>query len=264
MSSLSPNDDARRTSPRKSAGQMPSHYLARETNERKGVKGAKKLGVGLKKRTAAAKQSESSSSNDDDGDSDKSVQPRKKSRGTTVGQMSGGTRSLRVSRGAKVAKGKKSSTGASAAKGKKTPEYRSDDFSSSGDDSDSTHKSTTGKHSVKDLLEKIKEKDEIIRSLNLKLLSNSKVTSRMNKTKVQEELNWMGEETNFAETVNHFCRIYLFPRFKFLKNGWTEIMPDKKNRFYNSRRSRQEGHLGEGDCTFGHEERPEYVMQPEQ
>ena len=86
----------------------------------------------------------------------------------------------------------------------------------------------------------------------------------MNKTKVQEELNWMGEETNFAETVNHFCWIYLFPRFKFLKNGWTEIMPDKKNRFYNSRRSRQEGHLGEGDCTFGHEERPEYVMQPEQ
>jgi hypothetical protein len=38
-------------------------------------------------------------------------------------------------RGAKVAKGKKSSTGASAAKGKKTPDYRSDDFTSSSDDS---------------------------------------------------------------------------------------------------------------------------------
>jgi hypothetical protein len=50
MSSKSPNDDARRTSPRKSAGRMPPHYLARKTNERKGVKGAKKLGVGLKKR----------------------------------------------------------------------------------------------------------------------------------------------------------------------------------------------------------------------
>jgi hypothetical protein len=101
--------------------------------------------------------------------------------------MRGEKRSHGVSRGAKVAKGKKSSTNASAVKGKKTPEYRSDDFSSSGDDSDSTHKSRTGKHSVKDLLEKIKEKDEMIRSLNLKL-SNSKVTSRMNKTKVQEEL----------------------------------------------------------------------------
>jgi hypothetical protein len=156
MSSKSPNDDARRTSPRKSAGQMPPHYLARETNQRKGEKGVKKLGVGLKKRTAAMKQSELSSSYDDDSDSVTSVQPRKKSRGTTVGRMSGGTKSHGVSREAKVAKGKKSSTGASAAKGKKTPEYRSDDFSSSGDDSDSTHKSRTGKHSVKDLLEKIK------------------------------------------------------------------------------------------------------------
>ena len=231
MSSNSPNDDARRTSPRKSAGRMPPHYLARETNERTGGGGAKKLGVGLKKRTAAMKQSESPSSYDDDSDSLPSVQPRKKSRGTTVGRMSGGTRSHGVSRGAKVAKGKKSSTGASAAKGKKTPEYRSDDFSSSGDDSDSTQNSRTGKHSVKDLLEKIKEKEEMIMSLNLKL-SNSKINSRMNKTKVREELKWTGEETNFAETVNHFCRFYLFPRFKFLKNGWTEIMPDKKNSFY--------------------------------
>ena len=231
MSSNSPNDDARRTSPRKSAGRMPPHELARETTERKGGKGAKKLGVGLKKRTAAMKQSESPSSYDDDSDSVTSVQPRKKSRGTTVGRMSGGTRSHGVSRGAKVAKGKKSSTGASAAKGKKTPEYRSDDFSSSGDDSDSTQNSRTGKHSVKDLLEKIKEKEEMIMSLNLKL-SNSKINSRMNKTKVREELKWTGEETNFAETVNHFCRFYLFPRFKFLKNGWTELMPDKKNSFY--------------------------------
>ena len=276
MNSLSPKDDGRRTSPRKSAGRMP-HYLARESNEEKvgkgvkksgggvskravaeeselssssdsvrsiqprkksrgitveekGVKGSKKLGVGLNKRMAAMKQSESSSY-DDDSDSVTSVQPRKKSRGTTVGRMSGGTRSLRVSRGAKVAKGKKSSAGASAAKGKKTPEYESDDFSPSGDDSDSTHNSRTGKHSVKDLLEKIKEKDEMIRSLNLKL-SNSKVTSRMNKTKVREELKWTGEETNFSETVNHFCRFYLFPRFKFLKNGWTEFMPDKENSFY--------------------------------
>ena len=85
MSSNSPNDDARRTSPRKSAGRMPPHYLARETNERTGGGGAKKLGVGLKKRTAAMKQSESPSSYDDDSDSLLSVQPRKKSRGTTVG-----------------------------------------------------------------------------------------------------------------------------------------------------------------------------------
>jgi hypothetical protein len=147
--------------------------------------------------------------------------------------MSGGTRAVRVSREVKVAKEKKAKIRASAVKGKKTPEYRSDDFSSLSDDSsdDSTQKATKGNHSIKDLLEKIEEKDKMIGSLNLKL-SNAKVTSRMNKTKVREELKWTGEETNFAETVNHFCRFYLFPRFKFLKYGWTEFMPDKKNSFY--------------------------------
>jgi len=88
-----------------------------------------------------------------------------------------------------------------------------------------------GKPSIKELLKKIKEKDKMIRSLELEL-SKSKVTSRMNKTKVREELKWTGEETNFAEMVNHFCRHWLFLKFKFLKNGWKEILPDKKNSFY--------------------------------
>ena len=88
-------------------------------------------------------------------------------------------------------------------------EYDSEDFSSS---NVSTPKATivksrsdsVGKHSVKELLKKIKEKDKMIRLLKLEL-SKSKVTSRMNKTKLQEVLKWTGEETNFAKTVNHFC-----------------------------------------------------------
>ena len=48
MSSLSPNDAAKRTSPR---GQMP-HYLARESNESKEGKGVKKSGGGVQKRAA--------------------------------------------------------------------------------------------------------------------------------------------------------------------------------------------------------------------
>ncbi len=48
MNSESPNNDARRTSPRKSAGRMP-HYLARESNEEKGGKGVKKSGGGVNK-----------------------------------------------------------------------------------------------------------------------------------------------------------------------------------------------------------------------
>ncbi len=121
-------------------------------------------------------------------------------------------------------------------KGKLTLDYDSDDLSSS---NDSTPKVTiiksrsdsVGKHSIKELLKKIEEKDSKIRSLELEL-SKLKVTSRMNKTKVQEELKWTGEETNFAEMVNHFCRNFLFSKFKFLKDRWKEILPDKKNSLY--------------------------------
>jgi hypothetical protein len=91
MSSLSPNEDARRMSPRKSVGQMP-HYLGREDNEHKGGKGAKKSGGGVKKRAK-----ECNSSLDDD--SDTSVKPRKKSRGATGAQKSGGDKPIGVSRG---------------------------------------------------------------------------------------------------------------------------------------------------------------------
>ena len=48
----------------------------------------------------------------------------------------------------------------------------------------------------------------------------------------REELKWTGVETNFVETVNHFCRNFVFPKFKFLKDGWKKILPDKKNSLY--------------------------------
>ena len=45
-------------------------------------------------------------------------------------------------------------------------------------------------------------------------------------------MKWTGEETNFAEMVNHFCRNFLFLKFKFLKDGWKEILSDTKNSLY--------------------------------
>jgi len=82
MSSLSPNEDGRRRSPRKSASQMP-HYLAREYNEHKEGKGGKKSGGGVKK---WAKESEALS----DDDSNTSIKPTKKSRGLQVVKKVGG------------------------------------------------------------------------------------------------------------------------------------------------------------------------------
>ena len=88
-----------------------------------------------------------------------------------------------------------------------------------------------GKHSIKDLLEELNDKEKIIRSLELEL-AKSKMTTRMNKRKVREELKWTGEETNFAEMVNNFCRSFLFPRNKFLKEKWQDYLPKRMNSLY--------------------------------
>ncbi len=74
------------------------------------------------------------------------------------------------------------------AKGKMTLDYNSDNFLSSNDSTPTatvvkSRSESMGRHSVKELLKKIEEKDKEIRPLKLEL-SKSKVTSRMNKTKV--------------------------------------------------------------------------------
>ena len=173
------------------------------------------MGAGVKKQIK-----ESGSLLDDD--SNTSLKPRKKSRVATRGPKSRGAKSTGVSRGAK---GAKVMTPRMGAKGKLPLDYDSDNLLWS---NDSTPKATiiknrsdsAGKHSIKELLKKIEEKDKEIRLMELEL-SKSKVTSRMNKTKVQEELKWTGEEINFAEMVNHFCQNFLFPKIQ-VPQEWME------------------------------------------
>jgi hypothetical protein len=87
------------------------------------------------------------------------------------------------------------------------------------------------KRSWRDLLKIIDEKDKKIRSLELEI-SKSKMANWHNKRKVREEYQWTREETNFAKTVNHFCKNFLFPRYKFLKNGWQDVLPERPTSLY--------------------------------
>ncbi len=45
-------------------------------------------------------------------------------------------------------------------------------------------------------------------------------------------MRWSGEEINFADSINNFVRGFLFPKYKFLKEGWQEYQPDKRNSLY--------------------------------
>ncbi len=81
------------------------------------------------------------------------------------------------------------------------------------------------------MLKIIDEKDKKIRSLELEI-SKSKKANRHNKRKVREEYQWTREETNLDETVNHFCKNFLFLRYKFLKDGWQDVLPERPTSLY--------------------------------
>jgi hypothetical protein len=82
-----------------------------------------------------------------------------------------------------------------------------------------------------ELFQLLEEKERKIKLLELELMT-MKTESRNSKKTVQEDYHWSGEEINFAESVNNFCRSMLFPRYKFLKEGWQAFLPEKRDSLY--------------------------------
>ena len=78
----------------------------------------------------------------------------------------------------------------------------------------------------------IAERESTIEELQSELARYRKAGSRMNNAQVREELHWSAEEINFAETVNNFCKHYLFVRIKFLKDDWQSYLPMDKSSLY--------------------------------
>ena len=74
----------------------------------------------------------------------------------------------------------------------------------------------------------LREKERKIKKLQTELnLMKSK--SKPNKKTLQESMRWSSEEINFANSVNTFVQVFLFPWYKFLREGWQNYQPDKKN-----------------------------------
>jgi hypothetical protein len=62
------------------------------------------------------------------------------------------------------------------------------------------------------------ENERLIKRLKMELRL-SKSTARQTKHQIRNNFDWDGKEANFADSVSSFAREYLFPRFKFLKDG---------------------------------------------
>ena len=79
-----------------------------------------------------------------------------------------------------------------------------------------------------ELLTMLREKERIIKKLQAEM-EYMKKRSKPSKKTIQEMIMWSGEEKNFSESVDTFVREFLFPRYKFLKEGWQRYEPNMKN-----------------------------------
>ena len=49
-----------------------------------------------------------------------------------------------------------------------------------------------------------------------------KHSDRQTKRQVRIDYAWDGEDANLSDKVSNWVKVYLFPRYKFLKDGWME------------------------------------------
>jgi hypothetical protein len=74
---------------------------------------------------------------------------------------------------------------------------------------------------IRMLRQRCAEYERIIKRLKMDLRL-SKSHARQTKHQIRIDYNWDGKEANFSDLVSIFVKEYLFPSYKFLKNGWME------------------------------------------
>ncbi len=69
------------------------------------------------------------------------------------------------------------------------------------------------------------------RKLRAELQAVKKSKSQSIKTAIRNNNAWTCEEGNLADKVTAFCKEYLFPQYKFLKEGWMDYDPENESSF---------------------------------
>jgi hypothetical protein len=74
---------------------------------------------------------------------------------------------------------------------------------------------------IRILCQRCVEYKRIVKRLRMELRL-SKSHARQTKCQKRIDYNWDGKEANFADSDLSFVKEYLFPHYKFLKDGWME------------------------------------------
>ncbi len=81
---------------------------------------------------------------------------------------------------------------------------------------------------IRDLEDDVKELEAGNKRLKEELKNYKKKVHRSSKGDIRDSNGWMGNEAILANKVTEFSRDYMFPRYKFLKEGWQDYDPTNK------------------------------------
>jgi hypothetical protein len=99
--------------------------------------------------------------------------------------------------------------------------FQEDDDEFEADYKDESSSNDTLPRKIRMLCQRFVENERLITRLKMELRL-SKSTVRQTKRQIRNDCNWDGKEANFADSVSSFAKEYLFPCFKFLKDGWMD------------------------------------------
>ncbi len=99
--------------------------------------------------------------------------------------------------------------------------FQEDDDGFEEDYKDGSSSNDTLLRKIRLLCQRCIENERLIKRLKMELRL-SKSTARQTKHQIRNDYDWDGKEANFAYSVSNFAKEYLFPHFKFLKDGWMD------------------------------------------
>jgi hypothetical protein len=119
---------------------------------------------------------------------------------------------------------------------------------------DERQERTCAEKRIRDLEDDVKELEAMKKRLKEELKNYKKKVRRSSKGDIRDSNGWRGDEAILANKVTKFSRDYMFPCYKFLKEGWQDNDPtNKKSLSYFFRRKMADTYRSMRIPTIGRE-----------
>ena len=101
-------------------------------------------------------------------------------------------------------------------------DYSDDEYDDDGEYDDGGNNTRGRDRTENDLLRaQCHELEKVVKSLRTEIRMKKSIFQQT-KCQIRIDYDWDGEEANLSDKVSEWVKEYLFPRYKFLKEGWME------------------------------------------